>query len=168
MTNLCFVNKQKILFFLDLEPLDKTLLVINTFTSRDMTSNIIGRGAGVAGLSAAGSRCNTETTGNGNNKGFPRNLKTNNFFLPPSLKWIKSNKTAASNSLATSPVIFGKDVMRWYVLKVILSLWIFWPKIRCDQLVLPCTLKVLIRVLDFFIIFIFPYLHGLIRNCMFI
>ena len=113
MTNLRFVNKQKILFFYNLEPLDKTLLDMNTFTSRGVTSNIVGRGSGVAGLSAAGSRCNTETTGNGNNKGFPRNLKTNNFFLPPSLKWIKSNKTAASNSLATSPVIFGKDVTRY-------------------------------------------------------
>ena len=36
-----------------------------------------------------------------------RGLKTNNFFLPSSVKWTRSNKTAASNSLATSPVIFG-------------------------------------------------------------
>ena len=90
--------------------------IIKFFTSRGVTSNIVGRGAGVAGLSAAGSRSNIETTGNGNNKGFPRNLKTNNFFLPPSLKWMKSNKTAASNSLATSPVIFGKDVTRYVLL----------------------------------------------------
>ena len=111
-------NNQKI-FFLQSRTLSngqiKTLLDINTFTTRDVTSNIVGRGEGVAGLSAAGSRSNIELTGNGNGnkKGFPRNLKTNNFFLPPSLKWIKSNKTAASNSLATSPVIFGKDVTRY-------------------------------------------------------
>ena len=111
-----FCKQTENTFFYNLEPLDKTLLDMNTFTSRGVTSNIVGRGAGVAGLSAAGSRSNAETTGNGNNKGFPRNLKTNNFFLPPSLKWIKSNKTAAS-SLATSPVIFGKDVTRYVLIK---------------------------------------------------
>ena len=68
-------------------------------------SRTVGRGEGVA-PKAVGT--NSET----NNKGFTRNLKTNNFFLPPSLKWMKSNKTAASNSLATSPVIFGRNVTR--------------------------------------------------------
>ena len=74
-------------------------------------SRTIGRGGGVA-ANAAG-------TNNSETKGY-RKLKTNNFFLPPSLKWMKSNKTAASNSLATSPVIFGRDVMR-AIQKCILS-----------------------------------------------
>ena len=73
-------------------------------------SRSIGRGAGVAGLSA-----NSET---GNGKGGFHKLKTNNFFLPPSFKFLKSNRTAASNSLATSPVIFGSDAMSLYLLKI--------------------------------------------------
>ena len=76
-------------------------------------SRTVGRGGGVA-ANAAGTN-NSDP----NSKGY-RKLKTNNFFLPPSLKWMKSNKTAASNSLATSPVIFGRDVMR-AIQKCILS-----------------------------------------------
>ena len=69
-------------------------------------SRTVGRGGGVA-ANAAGTN-NSDP----NSKGY-RKLKTNNFFLPPSLKWMKSNKTAASNSLATSPVIFGVAGTVW-------------------------------------------------------